>query len=269
MIAHTDARLCACTSMHVHGRAGLARARVGARPYACTSMHLHGRARAAMCLYIDADTSTSSAKKLSTTPFTTPEKSEIVRSMPRVVVTAADGSPLLDRDVRDAVVVEFVVQLIETLPSLPIYIEGEELLDEQRDALIHQARALRQATSRVAEDMTPDEFQRTSGTLRECYEDLRRLHFSSARELGLLVQAHNAAVVEEGIKARFYLHQSLQDIDAIDTSVAVARCKRAFETQAMEVGKMAFAPITVSADMPPSWNERIFGERGKKNRRKQ
>ena len=164
---------------------------------------------------------------------------------------------------------QFVVELIETLPNLPIYIEGEELLPEQRAALIHQAGVLRQATSRIAEDMTPDEFRRTSGTLRECYEDLRRLHFSSARELGLLVQAHNAAVVEEGIKARFYLHQSLQDIDAIDTSVAVARCKRTFEAQAMEVGKMAFAPITVSADMPPSWNERIFGERGKKNRRKQ
>jgi len=188
--------------------------------------------------------------------------------MPRVVVTAADGSMVLDRDVQDAVVMQFVVELIETLPNLPIYIEGEELLPEQRAALIHQAGVLRQATSRIAEDMTPDEFRRTSGTLRECYEDLRRLHFSSARELGLLVQAHNAAVVEEGIRARFYLHQSLEDIDSIDTSVTVARVRRSLETQATEVRKLAFAPITVSADMPPSWNERIFSDRGKQNRRK-
>lgn len=60
------------------------------------------------------------------------------------------------------------------------------LLPEQRAALIHQAKVLRQAKLRVQEDMTPEEFRRSTATLRECYEDVRRLHFSSARELGLL-----------------------------------------------------------------------------------
>ena len=179
--------------------------------------------------------------------------------MARVVLTAADGLPLKDKKVPDAEVVQTVVELIQDHPDLPIYIEGELLLPEQRAALIHQAEALRQANLRAKADMTPDEFRRSAATLRECYEDLRRLHFSSARELGLLVQAHNAAVVEEGIRARFYLHQSLEDIDAIDTSAAVARVRRRLEVR-------SFAPITVAAG---ETQRRVFGERGKQNRRKQ
>lgn len=188
--------------------------------------------------------------------------------MARVVLTAADGLPLVDREVQDAAVMQFVAGLIEKLPDLPIYIEGQQLLPEQRAALIHQAEALRQANSRIKEDMTPEEFRRNTGTLRECYEDLRRLHFSSARELGLLVQAHNAAVVEEGIKARFYLHQSLQDIDAIDQSVTVARVRKRLETP----DARSFQPINVTADAPSFWKRfvgRRSDERGKQNRRKQ
>lgn len=181
--------------------------------------------------------------------------------MARVVLTAADGLPLVDKEVPDAIVMQTAVGLIEAHPDLPIYIEGELLLPEQRAALIHQAEALRQAKLRIKEDMTPEEFRRNAATLRECYEDLRRLHFSSARELGLLVQAHNAAVVEEGIRARFYLHQSLEDIDAIDTSATVARVRRRVEAP----DARSFAPITVTADA----QRRVFGERGKQNRRKQ
>ncbi len=181
--------------------------------------------------------------------------------MARVVLTAADGLPLVEKKVPDAAVMQTVVGLIQAHPDLPIYIEGELLLPEQRAALIHQAEALRQANLRIKEDMTPEEFRRSAATLRECYEDLRRLHFSSARELGLLVQAHNAAVVEEGIRARFYLHQSLEDIDAIDTSATVARVRRSVEGP----DARSFAPITVTADT----QRRVFGERGKQNRRKQ
>ena len=56
---------------------------------------------------------------------------------------------------------QFVVELIETLPNLPIYIEGEELLDEQRAALLvelgHQAQtndAQNQAIVKVAQKVT-------------------------------------------------------------------------------------------------------------------
>lgn len=176
--------------------------------------------------------------------------------MPRVVATAADGSILVDHEVPEDLVMRCVVEFAENFPNLPIYIEGEMLLDEQRVAILHQARVLRRATSRIAEDMTHDEFRRTTGTLRECFEDLRRLHISSARELGLLVQAHNAAVVEEGIRARFYLHQSLEDIDAIDASHTIARVRRNLE---ITPDARHFTPINVTADT----------QSGRQSRRKQ
>ncbi len=174
-----------------------------------------------------------------------------------VVLPAADGQLLVDDEVPDAIVMQTVVGLIQTRPDLPIYIDGEMLLPEQRAALIHQAKALRQTNLRIKEDMTLDEFRLNCATLREGYEDLRRLHFSSARELGLLVQAHNAAVIEEGIRARFYLHQSLEDIDSVDTSVTVVRARRNLETP----DPRTFAPITVAADLPDPWDKRITKRR--------
>ena len=197
-----------------------------------------------------------------------------------VTLIAADGQYLVDEAVPDAIVMQTVVGLIQTHPDCPIYIEGELLLPEQRTALLHQAKALhqtnlrikedmtRESSLRIKEDMTLEEFRLTCGTLRagyedlrrqhlSSYEDLRRLHLSSARELGLLVQAHNAAVIEEGIRARFYLHQSLEDIDSVDTSVTVVRARRNLEAP----DPRTFAPITVAADLPDPWDKRITKRR--------
>ena len=115
--------------------------------------------------------------------------------MARVVLPAADGlPPLVDEEVPDAIVMQTVVGLIEAHPDLPIYIEGQMLLPEQRAALIHQANVLRQAKLRVQEDMTPEEFRRSTATLRECYEDLRRLHFSSSLKGATRLRCHQGAV---------------------------------------------------------------------------
>lgn len=59
-----------------------------------------------------------------------------------VVLPAADGQLLVDDKVPDAIVMQTVAGLIQTRPDLPIYIDGEMLLPEQRAALIHQAKAL-------------------------------------------------------------------------------------------------------------------------------
>ena len=146
--------------------------------------------------------------------------------MPRIVVTTADGAPLRNLWVSNAELVRRVVELIESLPDLPLYIEGEELPREQRASLLIQAAQVREATARTAQDMAPHTLVATYEDLLRGFDELRRMHFQSARNLGLLVQTHNRAVVEDGIRARFLLHQSLDDIDAIDRSVTVARLKR-------------------------------------------
>ncbi len=56
--------------------------------------------------------------------------------MPRVVATAADGSILVDHEVPEDLVMRCVVEFAEKFPNLPIYIEGELLLDEQRVAIL-------------------------------------------------------------------------------------------------------------------------------------
>ena len=146
--------------------------------------------------------------------------------MPRIVVTTADGAPLRNLWASNAELVRRVVELIESLPDLPLYIEGEELPREQRASLLIQAAQVREATARTAQDMAPHTLVATYEDLLRGFDELRRMHFQSARDLGLLVQTHNRAVVEDGIRARFLLHQSLDDIDAIDRSVTVARLKR-------------------------------------------
>ena len=142
--------------------------------------------------------------------------------MPRIVVTTAGGDPVRNLWVSNAELVRRVVELIETLPDLPLYIEGEELPREQRASLLAQAAQVREATMRTAQAMTPGTFD----DLLRGYDELRRVTFQSARELSLLVLTHNRAVVEDSIKARYLLHQSLDDIDSIERSVTVARVKR-------------------------------------------
>ena len=142
--------------------------------------------------------------------------------MPRIVVTTAVGDPLRDLWVSDAGLVRCVIEMIEKLPDLPLYIEGEQLPREQRASLLAQAAQVREVTTRTAQTMNPV----TVDDLLRGYDELRRVTFQSARELSLLVLTHNRAVVEDSIKARHLLHQSLDDIDSIERSVTVARVKK-------------------------------------------
>ena len=146
--------------------------------------------------------------------------------MPRIVVTTAVGDPLRDLWVSDAELVRCVIEMIEKLPDLPLYIEGEKLPREQRASLLAQAAQVREVTTLTAQAMAPHTLVATYEDLLRGYDELRRVTFQSARELSLLVLTHNRAVVEDSIKARYLLHQSLDDIDAIDRSVTVARLKR-------------------------------------------
>lgn len=156
--------------------------------------------------------------------------------MPRIVVTSVSGELLRNLWVPNAELVRRVVEMIESMPDHPLYIDGEELPPEQRASLLYQATEVRDASSRLMRDLAPADVKEALGVLamgleemrRDCSE-LRRLHIHSAREFGLLVQAQNRVVLEEGIRARSLLHQSLDDIDAIDRAVTVAKVKRSLE----------------------------------------
>lgn len=138
--------------------------------------------------------------------------------MPRIVVTTISGEPIRSLQVQDTDLARQVTALIEALPDLPLYIEGQELPPEQRASLLHQAEQLR-----MAEVMTPEKFREAASALAYGYEELRRVQLEGARELALLVQTQNQAVLEEGIKARFMLHQCLVDItDAGDPGTTVS-----------------------------------------------
>ena len=156
--------------------------------------------------------------------------------MPRIVVTSISGKLLRNLWVPNAELVRRVVEMIETMPDLPLYIDGDELPPEQRASLLYQAAEVRDGASRLTQDMAPADAKEVLGVLamsmeemrRDCSE-LRRIHIHSTREFGLLVQAQNRMVLEEGIRARSLLHQSLDDIDAIDRAVTVAKLKRSLE----------------------------------------
>ena len=193
--------------------------------------------------------------------------------MPRLVVTTADGIPVRDLSVSDTGFVPRIVELIETLPGLPLYIEGELLLPEQRASLLHQAAQLREAAARMKEDMTPAEFKQATGALAQCfeelrrgYDELRRMHFQSAREIGVMVQTHNRAVIEEGVKARFLLHQSLDDIDAMDRSTTVVKIKKGLGTAEPPAPTGPVPVVLMPRDglwdrLKGSWHERHEGRK--------
>ena len=169
--------------------------------------------------------------------------------MPRIVVTSISGELVRNLWVPNAELVRRVVEMIETMPDLPLYIDGDELPPEQRASLLYQAAEVRDGASRLTQDLAPADVasrltqdlapadaKEVLGVLamsmeemrRDCSE-LRRIHIHSTREFGLLVQAQNRMVLEEGIRARSLLHQSLDDIDAIDRAVTVAKLKRSLE----------------------------------------
>ncbi len=140
--------------------------------------------------------------------------------MPRVVVTTISGEPIRSLQVQDVDLARHLVTLIEALPDLPLYVEGEQLLPEQRASLMQQAEQLREATRR-AEVMTPESIREATSALADGYEALRRAQLEGARELAVLVRTHNQATLEDGVKARFMLHQCLQDIDGSDLGTRV------------------------------------------------
>lgn len=156
-------------------------------------------------------------------------------AVPRIVVTA-NGEIVRNLWVPDAELVRCVVELIETMPDLPLYIEGDELPAEQRTSLLYQAAEVRAAQKRLTQDLAPAEFKQVVGALalgleevRQGCEELRRMQLQGAREFGVLVQTHNRAVLEDSVRARHLLHQCIDDIDAIDRGVAVAKLKRGLE----------------------------------------
>jgi len=149
--------------------------------------------------------------------------------MPRLVVTTVHGDPIRSLHVSPAALAKQVILLIETYPDLPIYIEGVELIPEQRASLLKQEEQVRKTVARVQDAMTPAVFRSEADALNQCLRALYRLQIESAQEFASVVQAHNRAVLEEAAKQRYLLNESLQDIDTIDRSVTVARFKRSIE----------------------------------------
>ncbi len=133
--------------------------------------------------------------------------------MPRIVVTTISGEPIRSLWVPDADLERQAGTLIEALPDLPLYIEGEEITPELRASLLTQAAQLREAT-RMAGDLTPEKIRETNDALVHCCEELTRVQLDRAREFALLVRTQNETVLEDGVRARFMLHQCVEDITA-------------------------------------------------------
>ena len=140
--------------------------------------------------------------------------------MPQIVVTTVGGEPIRSLLVQDTDLERQVGALLEALPDLPLYIDDQLVTPELRASLLHQA-AKRRESTRIEGEMTPEEFREANEALVRGYEDLRRVQFNSARELAQLVQTHNQAALEDGIKTRFMLHQCLEDIHADELGAPV------------------------------------------------
>lgn len=148
--------------------------------------------------------------------------------MVRLVVTNNSGEIVRDLRVNESELVSEVIALIEALPDYPTYVEGDLLPPQQRASLLYQAAQVRQARDRSSEDMTPAQFEQTAGIISRSCDDIRRAQIQSVRELGQAVQAVNKSLVEDAVKQRFMLHQSLDDIDLIDRSAKIIQLQSKF-----------------------------------------
>lgn len=154
--------------------------------------------------------------------------------MRRVVISTAAGQFITEADVEEHALVGTVAAWLQVLPDAGIYLDGQLLSDEVRQAV--QGALASAATPAPAEQpLEPATLNAYNETLKQAFADLRVGYVQSLRDLQDCARRYSDMWIErerqfadEAARQRGLTSRSLADVDLLDRSVKAAQLQELF-----------------------------------------
>jgi hypothetical protein len=187
--------------------------------------------------------------------------------MRRMVVSTSSGEYIREADVDEQQLVASVVTLSQVLPELGIYIDGQLVTPEVRQAM---TAALAAATSAAEAPLPePARLKEYSETLKQSFADLHQGYVQFirdtqewARRSGELLIERERQFADEAVRQRKLTSQSLADIDLLGRSIKAVQFQDRFAGTGSNIAARASrSPAPVWVDLLGGLMRAVAGEK--------
>ena len=188
--------------------------------------------------------------------------------MRRMVVSTSSGEFIREADVEEHELVASVVTLSHVLPELGIYIDGQLVTPEVRQAM---TAALAAAAASTAEAPLPEpaRLKEYSETLKQSFADLHQGYVQFIRDTQELARRSGELLIErerqfadEAVRQRKLTSQSLADIDLLGRSIKAVQFQDRFAGAGSNIAARASkAPSPVWVDFLGGLMRAVAGEK--------
>lgn len=188
--------------------------------------------------------------------------------MRRMVVSTSSGEYIREADVEEHELVPTVAALSQLLPELGIYIDGQLVTAEVRQAMIG---ALAAATASASETPPPEpaRLKEYSETLKQSFADLHQGYVQFirdtqewARRSGELLIERERQFADEAVRQRKLTSQSLADIDLLGRSIKAVQFQDRFAGAGSNIAARANrSPSPVLTDLLGGLMRAVAGEK--------
>ena len=188
--------------------------------------------------------------------------------MRRMVVSTSSGEYIREADMDEQELVASVVTLSQVLPELGIYIDGQLVTAEVRQAMI-AALAATTASASEASPPEPARLKEYSETLKQSFADLHQGYVQFirdtqewARRSGELLIERERQFADEAVRQRKLTGQSLADIDLLGRSIKAVQFQDRFAGAGSNIAARASkAPSPVWVDFLGGLMRAVAGEK--------
>ncbi len=192
--------------------------------------------------------------------------------MRRMVVSTSSGEYIREADLEEHELVASVVTLSQVLPELGIYIDGQLVTPEVRQAMTAAlAAATAAATASASEAPLPDpaRLKEYSETLKQSFADLHQGYVQFIRDTQELARRSGELMIErerqfadEAVRQRKLTSQSLADIDLLGRSIKAVQFQDRFAGAGSNIAARASrAPSPVLIDLLGGLMRAVAGEK--------
>jgi len=187
--------------------------------------------------------------------------------MRRMVVSTSSGEYIREADVDEQELVASVVTLSQVLPELGIYIDGQLVTPEVRQAMTAALAAAASATEAPLPE--PARLKEYSETLKQSFADLHQGYVQFirdtqewARRSGELLIERERQFADEAVRQRKLTSQSLADIDLLGRSIKAVQFQDRFSGAGSNIAARASrSPSPVLIDLLGGLMRAVAGEK--------
>lgn len=188
--------------------------------------------------------------------------------MRRMVVSTSSGEYIREADMDEQELVASVVTLSQVLPELGIYIDGQLVTPEVRQAMT-AALAAAAASATEAPLPEPARLKEYSETLKQSFADLHQGYVQFIRDTQELARRSGELLIErerqfadEAVRQRKLTSQSLADIDLLGRSIKAVQFQDRFAGAGSNIAARASkAPSPVWVDFLGGLMRAVAGEK--------